>query len=554
MPNGSGYSIKLGNDIAGTEAEGISYEFIIPANRNEYSLIYHYAVVFQDPFHRPEEQPRFEVEITNVSDNSLIYCSSFTFYAAGSLLPGFYLSPNPPDNTPVWCKDWSAVSINLDGLAGKAIKLFFKTADCTFRRHFGYAYIDVNSECSSEFVGATYCRADTTIKIEAPFGYQQYTWFNNNFTQVLGTEQNLYLNPPPATGTTIAVEVVPYNGYGCLDTLYALLIDTLKLKAIAGRDTFSCNGDLVPMGAIPKPGITYSWSPEAGLSNPAIANPLANPDTTTSYILTVRSFGGGCVNSDTVVVSTAFINNSMQVIGSTAYCEGSSDSTLLIVLPADSIQWYKNNIAISGATQRIYRVIQSGSYYATLFAKEGCIKTTETQNVIREKSRPGIRYSLEYAVINYPISLEARNFGASVLWTPATNLDNPTSLTPVFKGLTDQLYIIKITTAAGCITIDTQLVKTVQNVEMYVPTAFTPNNDGKNDFLRPVLMGIKELRYFKIFNRWGKVIYESRKAQPGWNGTINGIAQQSQVVVWIIEGLGVDGIIHRKKGSTILIR
>ncbi len=58
-------------------------------------------------------------------------------------------------NAPIWYKDWTAVSINLDGLAGKTIRLFFKTADCTFRRHFGYAYIDVNAECSGEFVGAT---------------------------------------------------------------------------------------------------------------------------------------------------------------------------------------------------------------------------------------------------------------------------------------------------------------------------------------------------------------------------------------------------------------
>jgi len=78
-PNGSGYSIRLGNNLAGTQAEGISYQFTIPANQNVYSLIYHYAVVFQDPNHRPEEQPRMETEITDVTDNKEISCSSFTF-------------------------------------------------------------------------------------------------------------------------------------------------------------------------------------------------------------------------------------------------------------------------------------------------------------------------------------------------------------------------------------------------------------------------------------------------------------------------------------------
>lgn len=123
-PNGSGYSVRLGNDQAGTQAEGISYEFTIPADKDVYSLIYHYAVVFQDPNHLLEEQPRLELEIKNVSDNSIIDCSSFTFVPYGSLLPGFFESPSPGSDTPVWCKDWTAVSINLNGHAGKTIRLF----------------------------------------------------------------------------------------------------------------------------------------------------------------------------------------------------------------------------------------------------------------------------------------------------------------------------------------------------------------------------------------------------------------------------------------------
>ncbi|MGZ5134448.1 MAG: hypothetical protein ACXWCG_04840, partial [Flavitalea sp.] len=267
-PNGSGYSIRLGNDQAGTQAEGISYEFTIPANKDIYSLIYHYAVVFQDPNHTQFQQPRLELEIRNVTDNKIIDCSSFTFIPYGTLLPGFFESPNPGGDTPVWCKDWTAVSINLNGHAGKTIRLFFKTADCTFRRHFGYAYIDVNSECSGEFVGATYCPDDTAVNVVAPYGYSSYTWYNNTFTNVLGTSQSLFLNPPPAVGTNLAVKVEPYHGYGCLDTFYAKLIDTLTVSSIGGPDAFSCNRTPVRIGANPKPGLFYHWTPSTGLSNP----------------------------------------------------------------------------------------------------------------------------------------------------------------------------------------------------------------------------------------------------------------------------------------------
>jgi gliding motility-associated-like protein len=553
-PNGSGHSIKLGNDLGGGEAEGISYEFTIPAGVNVYSLIYHYAVVFQDPNHEEYQQPRMEIEITNITDNMTIDCSSFTFHPYGSLLPGFFVSSNPSDGTPVWCKDWSAVSINLNGMAGKTIRLFFKTADCTFRRHFGYAYIDVNSECSDEFVGATYCPDDTAVNVTAPYGYQNYTWYNSTFTQVLGNQQTISFSPPPAVGTTIAVEVVPYNGYGCLDTLYARLIDTLTVRSNAGRDTLSCNHAMVPIGANPKPGLIYSWQPAAGLTNPNIANPLASPDVTTVYVLRTNHDGGGCVDIDTVVVRASIIDSSIQLIGKATFCAGYGDSAVLRVKPTDSIQWYKDNLLINGANKTDYKVTQSGSYYARLYNNAGCSITTSKQNILIDKAKPGIRYPLEYAVIDLPITLEARQFGSTVLWSPGINLDNRTSYTPVFKGSTEQLYTIEIKTTTGCTTVDTQLVKIVKSVEIYVPSAFTPNHDGLNDLLRPTLMGIKQLHYFRIYNRWGQLLFETENERTGWDGELHGAPQTTQVVVWIVEGLGVDGRVYLKKGTSTLVR
>ncbi len=553
-PNGSGHSVRLGNDQPGTEAEGVSYEFTIPANRSAYSLIYHYAVVFQDPNHQPYQQPRMEIEILNVTDNVRIDCSSFTFIPNGSSLPGFFESPIRLDNTSIWCKDWSAVSINLDGNAGKTIRLFFKTADCTFRRHFGYAYIDVNSECSSEFIGATYCPDDTAITVRAPYGYQSYTWHNNTFTQVLGSQQTISFTPPPPVGTTIAVELVPFDGYGCLDTLYAQLIDTLKIKANAGNDVVSCNNNPVQLGVNSKPAWVYNWSPTVGLSNPTIANPFANPGATTSYILTVRNSGGGCLNTDTVMVKPSIIDTSMQLLGKIIFCEGFGDSCILRVPPASSIQWYRNNVIIPGAIQPSYKATKSGAYHAMLINADGCSLKTSIQEVIVDKARTGITYPIQYAVTGLPLPLQARQFGYNAVWSPTVKLDNPVSYTPVFTSTTDQSYSIEIKTTTGCITTDRQIVKIIPFVEIYVPTAFTPNNDGLNDFLRPALMGIKELRYFRVFNRWGQLVFETKSELPGWDGNIKGLLQGTQVLVWMVEGTGVDNKAYRRKGTTTLVR
>ena len=721
-PNGSGHSIRLGNNLAGTESEGVSYDFTIPANANVYNLIYNYAVVFQDPGHLASEQPRMEIEIRNMTNNTLVYCSSFTFFPIGSPLPGFELAEDPGGPTPVWFKRWSAVSINLDGLAGNDIRLFFRTADCTFRRHFGYAYIDVNTECSDKFVGASFCHDDTAVHVTAPYGYQFYTWYNSTFTTVLGTQQTLTFNPPPASGIAVAVILIPYNGYGCLDTLYTILTDTLNYKANAGPDLNSCNHNLVQLGVPPKSGWIYQWSPTTGLSNPNIANPLANPDTTTTYVLTVIHDGGGCFSTDEVLVKAAIQDNSLQLIGSPSWCIGSGDSTILRVQSADSIQWFKNNIAIIGANQTEYRVTETGDYYALVFNFAGCTLATPTQSVnissipvagftvnknvqcqlnnkfifintstnavgamqykwimgdgftatsrdisysykapgtytvvmivssgicadsstfnitvypnvlasfsvdpicinlpvlpvnntidpgntaiyylwnfgngqtstlrnpptqvyttagnyvmslsvstgqcpfplniqkrfvFVDAPRPGINNPAQIAVVNLPLTLQARPFGNNVLWTPATSLDNPTSYKPVFIGNKEQQYIVEIKTASGCKTIDTQLVKINKSIEIYVPNSFTPNNDSKNDILRPYMIGIKELSFFRIYNRWGQLVFETRELEKGWDGIFKGTPIEVQTVVWMLEGIGVDNKVYKAKGTTVLMR
>jgi gliding motility-associated-like protein len=95
----------------------------------------------------------------------------------------------------------------------------------------------------------------------------------------------------------------------------------------------------------------------------------------------------------------------------------------------------------------------------------------------------------------------------------------------------------------------------VKSVEMYVPTAFTPNHNGLNDVLRPILMGIRDLHYFRVYNRWGELVYESKSNEPpGWDGNFHGVPQPMQVIIWIAEGIGVDGRTYFRKGTSTLIR
>lgn len=375
-PNGSGHSIQLGNEGSGSQAEGVSYRFTIPAGANEYSLIYHYAIVIQDPAHGIEEQPRMIITVRNISDGVELPCPLAPFVPSGGL-PGFDTSKNSPASGIVLFKKWAAASIKLDNLAGKTIELFFKTADCTRGGHFGYAYIDVNSECSSLFTGAVFCPDDAFINVTAPYGYQGYKWWDaTDPTTIIGITQTINFTPPPTPGTVLKVEVIPYSGYGCVDTLTAVLIDTLTIQAQAGPDKLSCNNTPVQIGANPKPGYVYSWTPAAGLSDPNIANPIATPAVTTDYIVTVKNAGGGCASVDTVTVTASVLDNSILLIGPASFCNDGSKTAMLEVQPADSIQWYMNNVAIPGANQTQYNVLQTGTYHATVFSFVGCSNTT----------------------------------------------------------------------------------------------------------------------------------------------------------------------------------
>ncbi|MFX9184989.1 hypothetical protein ABTN69_19445, partial [Acinetobacter baumannii] len=89
--------------------------------------VYWYAVVFQNPGHAPNEQPRFTVEVLDLTTNSQVQCGSFT-YVVSANLPGFEESTV---GTTIMYKKWTPVTVNLSKLAGHTIQLKFATADCT---------------------------------------------------------------------------------------------------------------------------------------------------------------------------------------------------------------------------------------------------------------------------------------------------------------------------------------------------------------------------------------------------------------------------------------
>ncbi len=169
------YSMKLGNDSIGAQAEKARYYIHVPPGITNYSIIYHYAVVFEDPGHLPSQQPRFEIIAFDSVSGIPVPCAQYS-YVASSNLPGFMHSTNIDSISDVFYKDWSMGSINLTGYEGKTITLDFSTGDCSLGGHFGYAYIDMSSGLFA--ISTVSCDSDK-VTLAGPEGYKQYYWYDS---------------------------------------------------------------------------------------------------------------------------------------------------------------------------------------------------------------------------------------------------------------------------------------------------------------------------------------------------------------------------------------
>ncbi len=90
--------------------------------------------------------------------------------------------------------------------------------------------------------------------------------------------------------------------------------------------------------------------------------------------------------------------------------------------------------------------------------------------------------------------------------------------------------------------------------DIYVPSGFTPNNDGLNDVLRPVPVGIQDFKFFRVFNRWGQMVFSTQDPKRGWDGRINGTQQGTSTYAWVAEGIDYKGNLVIRKGVVTIIR
>ena len=809
-PFGGRYSVKLGNDMVDKEADGLSYTFRVPANLDTFTITFFYAVVLQNPGHSPSEQPRFTVTARNEGTGDVVNCSDFDFVASGGI-PGFKSSLVDPT---VVYKEWTPASLQFTGMAGETITLDFRVADCTRGGHFGYAYVDVSDNCTGQLATAPYCPAANALVLNAPYGFRTYTWYNEDFSQIVGTGQSVTLSPPPTTSGAFWVSMFPYPGYGCPDTVKAVVTPYPVPPPPAVRDFYYCqNQNPYPVSATALPGHLLQWynAPTGGI--PSTSPPT--PSTTTLGVLeywvsqkqlfgcestrvplrvhvhgpvpvtlTVNQdrqcfqghnfvftnttanlaspyyelyFGDGYrlpaqpgvpvthrythsgafraklvldktgVCSDSAGINIVVVPNPVAyVAGPSSICVGAagatlSDSSLVVgssiaqwwwnvggvvsavphpplpsnaagpvsvdlvvttpegcrsdtahkVLPVhdrpvadftfsgycdneplrlrdasfqppnlqgervDAWYWSANgaplssasnpDVLLSGGTHRIGLVVRNNfgctsdpvdrlvslsahprigvqvgdscagrpiQFTATVLsgtvqdwrwnvgagwsvggmqlrqtflqagirllqviatAPDGCRDTLRRDlPVIRNNAFAGNDTAAAYGE---GVQLDAHGDSSMrYTWSPADGLDDPASGRPLALWPSDIRYELHAVDRFGCESRSHILVRRYLGPDLYVPSAFTPNDDGRNDRLRVRPVGIRTLHYFAVYARGGQLVYRSTEASEGWDGTFNGVALGAQTVIWVAEGTDYKGQKVFRKGAATLVR
>ncbi|MEO6539730.1 MAG: PKD domain-containing protein, partial [Ferruginibacter sp.] len=362
---------------------------------------------------------------------------------------------------------------------------------------------------------------------------------------------------------TYTVKLLVTSDMGCIDTAsFDVTVNATPVAGFSVANAQQCFGNnqfnFINRSTIYSGTMLYAWDLGDGTtaSTRDVTHSYATPGDYFIRLVVTSDKGCGDISTFNVkvlpyavadfYVAPACINLRLPITNKTLNTSGTPLNFL----------WDFGNGQTSTQTNPVYSYPAPGNYTIKLTVNSNLCPQTLTvkqQDVLIDAPATAARYTDVIAVMNFEEQLQARQIGTSVLWAPSVSLDNPGSYRPIFKGLNEQLYTIRLKSATGCVTIDTQLVKIRKRIEIYVPTTFTPDGNGRNDYLRPVLMGFRSVNYFRVFNRWGKLLFQMQSDVPGWDGRTNGQVQEMQTVVWEIEAVDVDGKVHKKKGTSILL-
>ncbi|MES2138434.1 MAG: T9SS type B sorting domain-containing protein [Bacteroidota bacterium] len=311
------------------------------------------------------------------------------------------------------------------------------------------------------------------------------------------------------------------------------------IVTISSQTNVSCyggnNGSATASATGGTGSLSYVWTPTGGAS--ASANTLMAG----TYTISVTD-GNGCVGIETLAITQA--DSIAATVTTTPTGCGSSDGSATVVATGGTgnLAYLWSNGAATTAT---INNIGAGSYTVTITDSLGCTKTLS--GTVTSTGGPTASVGAGVTIISGSSVLLTSSGGASYFWTPPTGLDCDTCRTPTASPVVTTIYCVTVSDNGGCT--DTACVTvTVMDTattipcgtlfvpagSVYVPSAFTPNNnDILNDVFKPVANCVHDYN-FMIFDRWGEKLFETNDKNVGWTGIYKGIMSKPDVYVYKI--------------------
>ncbi|MCU7551050.1 PKD domain-containing protein [Chitinophagaceae bacterium LB-8] len=359
---------------------------------------------------------------------------------------------------------------------------------------------------------------------------------------------------PTVKPAVTASFVVTLDDDGCVntDSVQVRVVDFVSLRGMA--DTTICATDRVQLSAVTD-GLRFQWSPVDNISNPSALSPWAAPSVSTTYQLT--AFIGRCSATDNVVVNV--VPYPVANAGPDTVICFNSFAQLQGSIIGKTFNWSPQVLLTDATTLRpVARPMRSTPFVLTAFDDQGCPKPGRDTVLVTVLPEVVAYAGGDTAVVvGQKVQLKATG-GVDYSWNPATALSNPKIPDPValYDGSLESIrYQVVVRDATGCTDTAYVQVRIFQtDPRIFVPSAFTPNGDNINDVFRPIAVGMSRIEFFRVFNRWGELVFSTNENGKGWDGRIDGQYQASGTYVWVVKGVDYTGKDFSAKGTVTLIR
>ena len=360
------------------------------------------------------------------------------------------------------------------------------------------------------------------------------------------------------TANTYDVFVTATSIAGCADTVKKQIrIDPVPALN-AGLDSVICKGQSITLHA--NGADNYSWIQDASLSCNNCASPVAKPLFNTTYYLS-GSNTFGCTASDSLVVqvkqpANVLINAPDTICVGTPIQLKASGAELFSWKPASLVTNATDSITSSSpASTTLFSVIGKDS--------KNCFSDTASK-IVNVFPYPTLQLTDSVVTVSagsdYKINLQSSADVILWQWWPFAGLSCTNCAQPVVKPMANQTYTVTASNIAKC-SDEKHITITVlcKDQNLFIPNTFSPNADGMNDYFYPRGKGLFTIKSFKIFNRWGNMIFEKNNFPPnqqtyGWDGKYNGKVLQPDVYVFVVDVVCENGTVLTSKGNITLLR